>query len=293
MHRVGMRTQSIRKSDCGSDAARKACLKTNASTTPRQTRTPGEWNRFEVLNLPCARPPPRVGASQFTTEYKLRAGPIKPFPARRNCTSSDKDLDNGRRSPARPFSVALCVIFVSLWLLLLKGNHRDTKITQRATEVWEDAGFLHVGRDRRTIGGDGQSDQPMAVTPINEIGISGRLSEAWQWRGIPRSAQAYRNHRRSNSAVRRTFSQRTNCALYENGGRLESLASGKVRPTTSADLHFLKVDRDEAAPTTILERAWVRLKGRREYEREQIAAAPAPVPEDYGMKEWDEDRCWW
>jgi len=82
-------------------------------------------------------------------------------------------------------------------------------------------------------------------------------------------------------------------ALYQDGGRLEALASGKVRPATPADERFLLVDRDEAAPTTLLERAWVRLKGRREYEREQNAHAPASDPEDYGMVEWDEDRCWW
>jgi hypothetical protein len=37
----------------------------------------------------------------------------------------------------------------------------------------------------------------------------------------------------------------------------------------------------------------VRLKGRREYEQDQKLAAPALATEDYGIKEWDEDRCWW
>lgn len=82
-------------------------------------------------------------------------------------------------------------------------------------------------------------------------------------------------------------------ALAEHGARLEALAAGTARPTTAAEKHFLKVDREDAEPTTVLERAWVRLKGRREYEREQSSAAPTTPPEDYGMIEWDEDRCWW
>jgi uncharacterized protein YifE (UPF0438 family) len=82
-------------------------------------------------------------------------------------------------------------------------------------------------------------------------------------------------------------------ALVEHGGRLEILSAGGAPPTSPADEHFLKVDRGEAEPRTVLERAWVRLKGRREYEREQIAAAPRLDPEDYGIAEWDEDRCWW
>ena len=41
------------------------------------------------------------------------------------------------------------------------------------------------------------------------------------------------------------------------------------------------------------ERAWARLKGRREFEREQrISPPPAPPPEDYGIVEWDADRWW-
>jgi hypothetical protein len=37
----------------------------------------------------------------------------------------------------------------------------------------------------------------------------------------------------------------------------------------------------------------VRLKGRREYEQEE-KIAPPPVPkEDYGIVDWDMDRCWW
>ena len=81
--------------------------------------------------------------------------------------------------------------------------------------------------------------------------------------------------------------------LRQHGCRLEALTSGTVQPASPVDEHFLLVDREQAGPATLLERAWVRLKGRREFEREQNAHAPAPDPEDYGMVEWDEDRCWW
>ena len=82
-------------------------------------------------------------------------------------------------------------------------------------------------------------------------------------------------------------------ALEEYGNWLEALAAGVIRPATSAHKHFLKVDREEAEPESLYERAWLRLKGRREYERDQQITPPAPPPEDYGMVEWDADRCWW
>ena len=84
-------------------------------------------------------------------------------------------------------------------------------------------------------------------------------------------------------------------ALEEYGNWLEALASGAIKPATLEQEHFLAVDRDEAEPATVCERAWVRLKGRREYEREEgrQTAPPPPPPEDYGIVEWDADRCWW
>jgi uncharacterized protein YifE (UPF0438 family) len=82
-------------------------------------------------------------------------------------------------------------------------------------------------------------------------------------------------------------------ALLEMGGRLEALATGEVKPADAEERHFLKVDRDEAAPKTILERAWLRLKGRREYERDQAKSMPPEPAPDYGMVEFDHDRCWW
>lgn len=85
-------------------------------------------------------------------------------------------------------------------------------------------------------------------------------------------------------------------ALTEYGNWLEALAAGLIRPVTPEQEHFLAVDRGEADPVTVCERAWVRLKGRREYEREQAAAPPPEPParaEDYGMVDFDADRCWW
>jgi uncharacterized protein YifE (UPF0438 family) len=84
-------------------------------------------------------------------------------------------------------------------------------------------------------------------------------------------------------------------ALTEYGNWLEALAAGTIKPVTAEQERFLRVDRDEEAPTTVCERAWLRLKGRREYEREegQQVSSPPPPPEDYGIVEWDHDRCWW
>jgi uncharacterized protein YifE (UPF0438 family) len=81
-------------------------------------------------------------------------------------------------------------------------------------------------------------------------------------------------------------------ALVEAGGRLEALAAGEAQPADAEEEHFLRVDREEAEPETLLERAWVRLKGRREFEREQAEHLP-PEPADYGIAEFDQDRCWW
>jgi hypothetical protein len=83
-------------------------------------------------------------------------------------------------------------------------------------------------------------------------------------------------------------------ALTAHGHRLEALAAGEVRPATPEEDRFLAVDRDGAEPGTVLERAWVRLKARRGFEREQSAPPPPPVKaQDYGMIEFDKDRCWW
>jgi uncharacterized protein YifE (UPF0438 family) len=74
---------------------------------------------------------------------------------------------------------------------------------------------------------------------------------------------------------------------------LEALAAGRILPTTPEHEHFLQVDREEAEPTTIDERAWLRLKYRREFEHEQEAAPPPLPPKDYGIIEWDKEKCWW
>lgn len=80
-------------------------------------------------------------------------------------------------------------------------------------------------------------------------------------------------------------------ALTESGALLEALAAGEVETATPDQEHFLKVDREEVEPETVLERAWERLKARREYEHGQTAAGSSA--EDYDMVEFDHDRCWW
>ena len=82
-------------------------------------------------------------------------------------------------------------------------------------------------------------------------------------------------------------------ALAEYGNLLTALADGILQPLNEEQERFLRVDRDEAEPALVWERAWVRLKGRREFEKEQANAAPPPPPEDYGIIEWDKERCWW
>jgi uncharacterized protein YifE (UPF0438 family) len=82
-------------------------------------------------------------------------------------------------------------------------------------------------------------------------------------------------------------------ALTEFGGLLEALAAGAVAPTTPEQEHFLRVDREEAEPQSVAERAWVRLKARREFEQSDRTKPPPEPPKDYGMVEFDADRCWW
>src|SRR5215208_4653034 len=82
-------------------------------------------------------------------------------------------------------------------------------------------------------------------------------------------------------------------ALAESGALLEALASGEVKPATADQKHFLKVDRGEAEPETVLELAWERLKARREYEHGQTSADRPREAKDYDMVEFDADRCWW
>lgn len=82
-------------------------------------------------------------------------------------------------------------------------------------------------------------------------------------------------------------------ALNERGHLMEALVAGTIVPTTPEHEHFLRVDRDEAEPTTVDERAWARLKGRREYERERDNPPPRRPPKDYGIIEWDREKCWW
>lgn len=82
-------------------------------------------------------------------------------------------------------------------------------------------------------------------------------------------------------------------ALTESGSHLEALAAGAIPPASPEDEHFLLVHRDEAEPRTTAERAWLRLIARRELERGDRTKPPPERPENYGMVEFDKDRCWW
>ncbi len=82
-------------------------------------------------------------------------------------------------------------------------------------------------------------------------------------------------------------------ALEDARNWLEALAAGKIFLASADDKHFLAVDRDEAEPITVAERAWLRLKGRREFESEQENAPPHEPVENYGIVDCDKDRCWW
>lgn len=89
------------------------------------------------------------------------------------------------------------------------------------------------------------------------------------------------------------FSEAELQALQRHGPRFEALASGQVRPATPEEKRFLRVDQEKEKPHSLAEKAWLRLKARREYEREQKEKPPPAPPEDYGMIEFDADRCWW
>jgi uncharacterized protein YifE (UPF0438 family) len=82
-------------------------------------------------------------------------------------------------------------------------------------------------------------------------------------------------------------------ALERHGLRFEALASGAARPASPEEKRFLRVHREQEAPKSVAERAWLRLKARREFEREQKGSPPPAPSENYGMVEFDADRCWW
>jgi uncharacterized protein YifE (UPF0438 family) len=81
--------------------------------------------------------------------------------------------------------------------------------------------------------------------------------------------------------------------LTVRGKRLEALAAGRAKPANDAERHFLRVHREEAEPKTVEERAWLRLQGRRELEREEEGVRTARPKQDYGIIEWDQEKCWW
>ncbi len=82
-------------------------------------------------------------------------------------------------------------------------------------------------------------------------------------------------------------------ALERYGPRFEALACGSAHPSTDEEKRFLKVHREESKPKTVAERAWLRLKARREFEQEERQTPPPAPQENYDMVEFDADRCWW
>ena len=82
-------------------------------------------------------------------------------------------------------------------------------------------------------------------------------------------------------------------ALTEQGNWLQALATGLIQPVNAEQRRFLKVDREEAEPKSLCERAWARLKGRREFEKEQERVQRPEPAENYGIIEWDKEKCWW
>ncbi|MCS6864974.1 MAG: DUF413 domain-containing protein [Gemmataceae bacterium] len=89
------------------------------------------------------------------------------------------------------------------------------------------------------------------------------------------------------------FSEAELQALQRHGARFEALATGQAHPVTPEEKRFIRVHQEKEKPHTLAEKAWLRLKARREYEREQKEKPPPAPPEDYGMIEFDADRCWW
>ncbi len=110
---------------------------------------------------------------------------------------------------------------------------------------------------------------------------------------LPPDHQAYLRRPFDPGCATSVFPEEELNALAEYGSWMEALAAGTIQPVTPEQEHFLRVDREEAEPATVCERAWLRLKGRREYEREQQAARPPARRQDYGIVESDTDRCWW
>jgi uncharacterized protein YifE (UPF0438 family) len=122
-------------------------------------------------------------------------------------------------------------------------------------------------------------------------GVRGRSIEGFTVSKLPAAQRDYLRRPFEFGCSTAAFPPDELTALAESGALLEALAAGEVEPATADQKHFLKVDREEAEPETLLERAWERLKARREYEHGQpVAESPA---EDYDMVEFDADRCWW
>jgi uncharacterized protein YifE (UPF0438 family) len=82
-------------------------------------------------------------------------------------------------------------------------------------------------------------------------------------------------------------------ALSEYGLWMEALVAGLIQPVTPEQAHFLNVDRELVEPETVCERAWLRLKARREHEQAEKIVPATAQSKDYEIVDWDFDRCWW
>lgn len=82
-------------------------------------------------------------------------------------------------------------------------------------------------------------------------------------------------------------------ALNEFGTWMEALANSAIQPSTDEQRRFLKVCAKEIEPSTLYEKAWIKMLARREYERETSPHMPASNPtEDYGIPESDLEHWW-
>jgi rubrerythrin len=62
---------------------------------------------------------------------------------------------------------------------------------------------------------------------------------------------------------------------------LEALVEGKIQAHTDAQLRFIAVDEKQLKPETSFEIAWMKLKGRRDFERFKDSSEEAPKQSGY------------
>src|ERR1017187_10037355 len=73
----------------------------------------------------------------------------------------------------------------------------------------------------------------------------------------------------TNSSI---FSTKEYAVLERYGHWMTALATGKIKPITTAQENFLRVDRGECEPETIFEIIWTRLKDRQKWDEAEANA---------------------